>query len=85
VTVTIVRQEGPLLLQVENTGETIPAQHLTACLSASTVWILRASMPQAKAQGWVLPSHRPSCAHTRARCPLRRPVDSTVFTLRFPY
>ena len=85
VTVTIVRQEGPLLLQVENTGETIPAQHLDRLFER--FYRVDPARQHAAGEGTglglaitqaILRAHQGEVSAASAG-------GRTVFTLRFPY
>ena len=85
VTVSIVRQEGPLLLQVENTGETIPAQHLDRLFER--FYRVDPARQHAAGEGTglglaitqaILRAHQGEVSAASAG-------GRTVFTLRFPY
>ena len=85
VSVAIVRQEGQLLLRVENTGDTIPARHLARLFER----FYRADPSRQHASGEgtglglaitqaILRAHRGEVSAASAE-------GLTTFTLRFPY
>ena len=85
VAVTILRQEGQLLLKVDNTGETIPAQHLARLFER--FYRADPSRQHASGEGTGL-----GLAITQAILRAHRGEVSaasegglTVFTLRFPF